>query len=57
MIGEQIEDIYVVGFVDENDEGISEFVAVMDYLSLKTKKGIIKIEAAEQYSIERNYFI
>ncbi|MGE6228468.1 hypothetical protein [Paenibacillus chitinolyticus] len=45
-----LDDIYLAGFIDSEEDGLAEFVASMNYLFLEFGDGLIKIESIEQYS-------
>ncbi|KEQ25983.1 hypothetical protein [Paenibacillus tyrfis] len=45
-----IDEIYLTGFVDTDDTGVTEFTALMRYLFFEFNGQLLKIESVEQYS-------
>lgn len=45
-----IDEIYLTGFVDTDETGVTEFTALMRYLFFEFGGQLIKIESVEQYS-------
>ncbi|MBP1991173.1 hypothetical protein [Paenibacillus eucommiae] len=45
-----IDEIYLTGFVDTDDIGVTEFTALMSYLFFEFDGQLIKIESVDQYS-------
>ncbi|MGQ7889771.1 hypothetical protein [Paenibacillus sp. WC2504] len=45
-----IDEIYLIGFVDTDDAGVTEFTALMRYLFFEFNGQLLKLESIEQYS-------